>query len=73
MRQSDRITGSYPSCLALAAAAAHNSRTLPVMWVSTLFSALGVSCPSSSMAWPDSFSPYRSTISRAWAQVEWSG
>ena len=29
-----------------AAAAAHSWRTLPVIWVSTLFSALGVSCSS---------------------------
>ena len=61
----------YNACAA--AAAAQSSRTLPVIWVSTLASALGVSCSSRASICSVMGRWYFCTISLACAQVELSG
>ena len=67
-----RIADKYALPLS-AEAAEHSSRTLPVMWVSTLSSALGVSCCRQARAASDRRRPYVSAMAWAWAQVERSG
>ena len=71
--RSVRRIGSYPRSRQAAAAAAHSSRTLPVIRVVTLSSVFGVSCFISACACSESFRRYFSAIARACAQVEVSG
>lgn len=71
-RQSVSKTGSYPSARQASAAARHSSRTLPVIFVVTLGSVLGVSCRSRAAAAGESASRYFSAMAAACAQVELS-
>ena len=72
-RQSVSKIGSYPSAWQASAAARHSSRTLPVIFVVTLGSVLGVSCRSRAAAAGESASRYFSAMAAACAQVELSG
>ena len=72
-RLSVSTTGSYPSSRQAPAAAAHSSRTLPVITVSTLSSALGVSSSRQRAAAGERCRPYLAAMARASSQVDESG